>query len=314
MIVIFADGFEIGNFSNWTGTSITGTTLEVSSLSPGAHHGTYYARVTGLGAVADDARIYKNLIPSYSTIYVRGYTRLEDLFTANTGTLANSIGVDLRNQTNGIILNTELNYDGTNYKWVVKVGYTGTLVRYFESGTSTVNADKWYCIEAKIIIDPTIGEFQLWVDGIEKLHKTNLNTSGRGNVDQVGFYTRLAEAEPSDRIVYFDCFKATDAYIGPEPKFSIYVPPGVTVSPYEIHRSGTEYTILRVDFHDEDDLPSGSYSVEFYVRDPNYNTLGPYIGTIVKKGSKEYYATYNLDPPDDWNLGLYDLKAMVIGK
>jgi hypothetical protein len=85
----------------------------------------------------------------------------------------------------------------------------------------------------------------------------------------------------------------------------------VTSSKIRVIRTGTYTTQLRCDFHDEDDLTVDNYFCYFWVRDQNNNIYGPYSATIIKESSKEYYATYDLDPTESFLLGPYDIKVEV---
>jgi hypothetical protein len=85
----------------------------------------------------------------------------------------------------------------------------------------------------------------------------------------------------------------------------------VTANPSKVIRTGTETTQLRCDWHDESDLDASLYECKFWVRDEMNNIYGPYIGTVVKDASKEYYATYDLDPSETFLLGYYDIRVEV---
>jgi len=85
----------------------------------------------------------------------------------------------------------------------------------------------------------------------------------------------------------------------------------VTANPSRVIRTGPETVQLRGDFHDEADLDPSLYECKFWVRDETGNIYGPYFGTVVKKDSKEYYATYDLDPTETFLLGYYDIRVEV---
>jgi len=85
----------------------------------------------------------------------------------------------------------------------------------------------------------------------------------------------------------------------------------VTCTPFKVHRVEVESWSLRCDWHDEDDLAIDKYKCQFWVRDESNNIYGPYTGSITKEGTKEYYATYELDPDATFLLGLYDIKVEV---
>lgn len=85
----------------------------------------------------------------------------------------------------------------------------------------------------------------------------------------------------------------------------------VTCTPFKVHRAEVESWTLRCDWHDEDDLTIDKYKCQFWIRDESNNIYGPYTGSITKEGSKEYYATYDLDPDETFLLGKYDIKVEV---
>jgi hypothetical protein len=85
----------------------------------------------------------------------------------------------------------------------------------------------------------------------------------------------------------------------------------VSADPVKVIRTGPETVRLRCDWYDEADLDSSLYECKFWVRDEMNNIYGPYIGTVVKKDSKEYYATYDLDPTETFLLGYYDIRVEV---
>jgi hypothetical protein len=93
---------------------------------------------------------------------------------------------------------------------------------------------------------------------------------------------------------------------------SFYINGTMISTPDAVERTGVHEIELRVDWHDEADLADSGYTVNFYLRDPSLTVRGPYTGSITKEGSKEYNATYTLDINDAWNLGMYDLKAVVL--
>jgi hypothetical protein len=85
----------------------------------------------------------------------------------------------------------------------------------------------------------------------------------------------------------------------------------VTADPFKVIRTGPETVRLRCDWHDEADLDPELYECKFWVRDEMGNIYGPFIGTVVKKDSKQYYATYDLDPTETFLLGYYDIRVEV---
>jgi hypothetical protein len=80
-----------------------------------------------------------------------------------------------------------------------------------DSGTFTIVADTWYCIEYRIKIDSNTGIMQAWIDETQKINYTELNT-GTNNVTRV-----LAGAGWAWEAVnyYMDSIVVADTYIGP---------------------------------------------------------------------------------------------------
>jgi len=196
--VFFEDGFEDCAFGAWSGTS-----GDPSCSSDYAHHGSYSMKII------DDWRYAYVNFAEQSTIYARFYVR----WTTNPAADEQWFMFYLRNQVYGTVFTLRLRataigdillqatseapYSEANYFW-------------------TPSVDTWYCFEFEGVV-ADLGEYRVWIDGVERITKTNQDTNDRGNVDQM----RLGAGGMYVNTGYFDCVVIADTYIGPE------VPPPV---------------------------------------------------------------------------------------
>jgi len=199
---IFSDGFESGDFSAWTGTSLNGATIAASSAQ--AHHGTYSAKTSGLQTAGEFAWVYKTFTAA-ATIYSRHYTYLATV-------PANIFVVSSISKWGGSHIGLAI-YNPTTSKWGIYNNIAAEF--YYESGTSTFSGTTWYCVEMRITASATVGVCQLWINGVLKVDVSSKNT-GSTNPDTVYIGGYLFANEAAERIVYSDCCVVADAYIGPE--------------------------------------------------------------------------------------------------
>ena len=201
---IFEDGFESGTFNAWSGQQ--GTISAAKTVPPGAHQGTYYCTgsITTSGGAS---RIVEKLESTYSSLYVRMYVRMEDLFTGGK----QGLGPRFSNADNSAAIGFVL-VDCTNNKWGYQVLNTG-LTSYFEASSSmTIQADKWYCVEFYMSIGQT-GNCTLWVDGVQKLTGTYDNDA-QGNIGYVSASSYCFTTQAASRTWYGDDFASATTYIG----------------------------------------------------------------------------------------------------
>ncbi len=189
MTTIFSDDFESGDFSAWTATenSPTITTTPV-------HHGSHAMQANLASWAAANCRASKN-ITSSSAVYMRCYVRMEDLFTGS-----GLKGIGPRFYYSGGSSIAFVIVDCPNNKWGIRNNVSSTS--YFESGTSAINPDQWYCLELYINVNSASGELKLWVDGILKVDQTGLNT-GTNNVTGASANSYSQNAEGTTRTLYF---------------------------------------------------------------------------------------------------------------
>jgi len=204
---IFADGFESGSFSSWTGTSITsGETAAVVNTM--AHQGTYSAMFTSNGNGGFERAYCYKAISSLAELYARGYFRVATSGIADNDDRfyflifrAGSQPVAFAGwrQTGGIVRWNLLIRDGT--------GWAGA----FSAVSPSLN--QWYCVELHWVESASGGYGELWVNGVLVCSITGKNTAYYGDVNRVDF--GLAEiVNCGATTVYGDCCAISRTYIG----------------------------------------------------------------------------------------------------
>lgn len=194
---IFSDGFESGDFSEWTGTTGSPT---VTSTNP--HHGSYEMTINS------DEYAYIEFTTT-ATVYTRFYVNFQTIPTSN-GQYA-----DLMAVRDG--------YDGTwgAIPYIYRTGAKNWL--YCAKGDWSdcsdtyqwdPSTDTWYCLEVGFYQHASAGWIRVWLDGVLRIEETGLDTSGcstdtifMGQYDHGG--TQLT--------MLYDCVVIDNStYIGPE--------------------------------------------------------------------------------------------------
>jgi hypothetical protein len=204
---IFADGFDSGSFSQWTGSSVTsGETA--TAVNTQFHHGPYSAKfTTNGGGGTERAYVYKD-IEAQSEVYVRGYFYIEN-------------GLPLQDNDDRFNLFAFMSGSSTIASLSVR-RYSGADIWSITSNWGTWYAStgpitgQWCCIEFYAKIASTGGTFRMWVNGQLVIERTGLNTASLGNVNSVraGLVYVYSVTQPVS--VYADCLVISNTYIGPE--------------------------------------------------------------------------------------------------
>jgi hypothetical protein len=216
---IFSSGFESGGFvsDGWVGT-VTNGGATATVTSGNAHHGTYKAEFASLQDAADEAHCYVSVTP---TTELYACAQIEWVSNVFSGAGIQDIGPFFSNAAmEGLAF---VGYNPSTSKWVAEYFVGSSWTSVAETGTSSVSAGVYYHTELHYKINNGAGVVELWVDGVQKIQSTGLDTtSDRGNIGNahVGVYINYAEA--SARTVYADCFYAADTYIGPEAPEAFY--------------------------------------------------------------------------------------------
>jgi DNA-directed RNA polymerase subunit RPC12/RpoP len=208
---LFSDGFESNDFSAWTGTT-TGNGGTIAVQSSTKHHGSYASRAYQ-GGVGAWAVAYKNFGTTYSTMYARAYLQF-------SGTPASGARLDIYPtifegaSAAHVLAGAQLYNNAGTLNWSLQYRTNATETNYAYSTTPSIQANTWYCIEARFTSGNGNGQVSLYIDGTLIINVTGLtnNAYNAGRVE-VGAYCGNAN---TGIYVYHDCVVVADAYIGTE--------------------------------------------------------------------------------------------------
>jgi hypothetical protein len=217
--VIFQDGFESGNFSAWTGTSITsGDSLTVANDNP--HHGTYSAKmVTG---VTTDVFTYahKTLATTYTTLYQRVYVKISSVSTTVFNADGKRVDFVIFVGSGGRVVQAGLMRNSGAVKWHLQYRNAGSWYDAF-SATPTPQANTWYCFEVMQTTGSS-GSDRLYINGNLVIEVTGVSNNDRGSPAQIQAFGEHYVA--SSVTVWIDCVVAADILIGQEGQtYEIYI-------------------------------------------------------------------------------------------
>ena len=161
--LVFSDGFESGNLSQWTGSS--GMTVQQQVT----YAGSWAARGTATGT---PAYAYKSLSTPLSELYYDGRVRVISEDSLTTASL-----VRFRTAAVGPILS------------IFRRGSDGKLSYYNEAtGVSTlgpvISTGVWHELEVHLLVNGTSSVVEVWLDGTKVINKTaeSLGTTPVGRV------------------------------------------------------------------------------------------------------------------------------------
>ena len=212
-LVLFEDEFESGDFSAWSGIYTTaGDNAMVASAYPyeGTHHSCFQT-----GAIVSGVKYaysYVDLSQPVSEIYARGYFYIaEGLPLDDSNDRFGLIGFEVGGQllctfrvhrSNGV---DKFNIIGLN-------GNNGV-----EKSTDALYPveGQWYCLELYIKVHSSLGEYRAWINGVEQIAITNIDTARYGSsVSRVRFgLTYTANVQHSVE-VYCDSVVISTRYVG----------------------------------------------------------------------------------------------------
>ena len=205
---IFEDGFESGDFSNWSSTIVTdGDTLQV--IDTDSHHGSYCAEMGIDSPAADASYCRKYLGSSYSTIYVRVYIKIVSS-TISSSSYVSFFG--LRDYS-----------EGKSRYYLIYRGDGALGLAYRSSGSwqgnhwssTTITTEEWHCFEVKCVIDSSNGEYRVYYDGSEVTDLTVTNVDTTTGTNYSALRLGMAYNEGSGNIIFHaDCVVVADTYIG----------------------------------------------------------------------------------------------------
>ena len=218
--VLFQDEFESGDFSGWSGTySSSGGNVVVASVN--AYEGFYHGRFQ-TNAVASGVKYaycYCDLSPSVSEVYARGY-----FYTVGGLPLDDNydrfglIGFEVNGQLQCTFrVHRSGGVDRFN---IVGLNGAGTV----EASTDVVYPveGQWYCLELYIRVHDSRGEYRAWINGVERISITNVNSARYGvGVSRVRFGLTATLNVQHLVEVYCDSVVISTRYVGQLYKFAV---------------------------------------------------------------------------------------------
>ena len=190
-MAVFSDGFESNDFTAWTGTGGTPTIQNAHT-----HHGHYAMEIN---LAVEYARI---AVADNDTFHARTYFRLDDV--PETGEMINLLTVTSTAWNDIVFVQILDNEFG--------------FVRMYPDGGDLVAMNwatgVWYCAEIKAYRNDGAGEYRLYLDGVNVLSATGLDSSGI----PAGWFCRFGNYNPGGENYTFqmDCCATDNAYIGLE--------------------------------------------------------------------------------------------------
>jgi hypothetical protein len=202
---LFSDGFESGDYSEWTNCAQSGSsTVEVSG--DWAHHGTKSSKHV-FAQFNDDSYAYK-AITSSNIVFMRIYLKV----TAWTG-YSSSRYVAVMEGNGQYFCDFSLGLNDTDRKLYLM--YRTSLLLSATS-TTALALNTVYCLEMKY--DRADGEVRVYLDGSEvaDLAFTGLSLSEALTRVSVGKDAYGYGGAETSCTYYVDCVVVADAYVGPE--------------------------------------------------------------------------------------------------
>ena len=218
MTVIFSDGFETGDLTKWSGSTVTATCSVTGSDQTNPHHGVYnlkayIAKNLGVGSCAN---VNYNVANMYQHLFVRAMNVRFDVLPEDSGDYHGIISFWQGVNISALASFGPMNVAGT-ISWGIYRRTLGAFATVVGTKTPVVNTN--YCLEAEIIRSTAgnaDGAVRLYVDGVLEIEATGLDNDDR-TLNYVIFGLYGADApDLTDINVYGDCVVISDAYIGPE--------------------------------------------------------------------------------------------------
>jgi RHS repeat-associated protein len=215
---LFSDGFETGNFSNWTWASTDGTSLSVTTGA--AVCGTY-----GMNAnINDNNAIYVNDWRPFEENKYRARFHFDPNSIAMNGGDAHYLFY-AGNRDSTVIVRIELRYNYGDYQVRAEA----------LNDTGGWNSSPWVAItdgphalefnwQAATAVGANNGVFTFWIDGTQSATWTNIDNDTR-RIEYVQLGPVAGIDTPTRGTEFFDCFESRrNTYIGPDP--TAPAPPG----------------------------------------------------------------------------------------
>jgi flagellar hook assembly protein FlgD len=227
----FADGFESGNFVNWTGTVVTpGETASVSNAL--AHHGVYGGRFMSNGTGGTERAYCYKTVKASGEVYAQGYFRVS---TSGIVEEADRFYFIILAGSDNVAYAGWRKVDGV-VRWCLAIKNGSNTVFAYSGSSPALN--QWYCVELHWKKDAVNGLGDLWVNGVRTCSLSSKNTASYGDVTTTRFgLPTLYYCGPTT--VYLDCVKVSTAYIDPEPVVTSF---SVSPNPFSPNGDGSKDT------------------------------------------------------------------------
>jgi hypothetical protein len=205
--IIFEDGFESGNFNNWSGITITkGCYAETSTYIK--YRGSFSAKFETEMSISGVERscVYKKIEES-SVVYARAYFYIasevqlkdDDRFTL----------IQFLSSEEKFISNLQIRRINDQNRFAILA-----FNRLISTTVVYPKANTWYCLELFIKIHFTEGAVKAYINGVECLSIINIDTSGLGKVSIIRFGLANSIGVENKVTIYCDSAKISNSYIG----------------------------------------------------------------------------------------------------
>ncbi len=234
--VLFADGFESGNFSAWDSAgmyscSTYGSSYAVDSFK--VHSGTksadfHYVIPSDKCASAQDTDVV--VLRSFNAgngypnglrhVFIRGYVYFKTPEPGGTEEIqrklyyiADKTDWSMFLTSDGVLGELRLRFSTNNTPYLPSVTYWDL---------ATLSYDQWYCVELEVALNtPGLrdGKLALWVDGEQTFEVHDIDLRGPYTTDAqrflIGMQSNRTNFLPVDEYRFWDDIVIADAYIGP---------------------------------------------------------------------------------------------------
>jgi len=211
--VIFEDEFESGDYSAWTGVSTTtGDNASVTALNPYTDRYASQFQTDAIASGTKYAYCYKSLSSAFTDVYARAYFYIADgLPLDDNDDRFGLIGFEVGSQLQCTL---RVRRSGGVDKFNI-VGLNGTGSVSKDSDAVFPVEERWFCIEFFIRVHSTIGEYRAWINGVERITITNIDTTRHGDgVSHVRFGLTSTINVQHRVEVYCDSAVIATSYVG----------------------------------------------------------------------------------------------------
>ena len=207
---LWVDGFERGIIPPWDFLNNTGGGVSSRVTTP-IHNGNYAHRASLSSTAGSRCMLYKG-IGSYTTCYARIYV-LFDTLTATTDT--NTIYLALGAAGHYNVRAGVYQMGGGDIRWAIYGEYSAGADKWFQASSAYKPAiNTWYCMELYAKLSSTIGEYKLFIDGIEIISETTLDNDDAPITGLNVGGSHSVGALALEENIYTDDVAFNDSYIG----------------------------------------------------------------------------------------------------